>query len=258
MTTAVDPKAVHVPHPRPNAAVVVYGIAHAGAGAAPWAPVGQALPASVELRAIRLPGRENRFRQPAHTTMTSAATEVAQVIDEDVRGHDKPAFVMGSCFGALVAVAAAGLSVAGFSGLIAVRQPVPDNVDTGDDPGSMDGPRLSQWLREHRITPEALLTGSMFEFYEPVVRADLRTGHQYRYAGPVLNTPVHIVHCPWNVAEPDVDQWRRVTAANVRTTCLDVLGDPITDHPAELTSVITQVVADALPWFRRNLEGNHR
>jgi surfactin synthase thioesterase subunit len=228
---------------------VVYAISHAGAGAgaAPWNEVAAAMPDAVELRGLRLPGRENRFRTPAHTSMASAVAELREIVERDAADHGKSVALAGSCSGALVAVTLTGALALPLAGLVAVRQPVPDNVGSAGDPASMDGGALRQWVHEHRITPGALLDSGAFEFFEPVLHADVSVVEDYYYTGPVRHMPVHLVHCPWGGAEPESEAWRRVTDGPVECTYLDVEGDPLTEHPVELAAAIARSTADVPP-----------
>jgi len=249
MTATADPRALHIPHPRARATSVVYAIAHAGAGAAPWNEVAAAMPDAVELRALRLPGRENRFRTPAHTSMASAVDELRGIVQRDAADHGKPVVLVGSCSGALVAVAVAGVLALPVAGLVVVRQPVPDNIDSADGLASMSSEALRQWVHERRITPGALLDSGMFEFFEPVLRADLSVVEGYRYTGPLRHMPVHLVHCSWGGAEPQPEAWRRVTDGSVERTYLDVEGDPLAEHPAELAAAIIRLTTDVPPAY---------
>jgi medium-chain acyl-[acyl-carrier-protein] hydrolase len=53
---------------------------HAGGGAATYAPWLRRIPADVEVCALRLPGRESRWSEPAHRTVSAAVSEILDVV----------------------------------------------------------------------------------------------------------------------------------------------------------------------------------
>jgi medium-chain acyl-[acyl-carrier-protein] hydrolase len=242
----VTSRALHMPRPRPDAAVTAYAVAHAGAGAAVWNAVAAALPESVELRAVRLPGRENRITAPPHRSIRSAAEEIAAAVTGGC--PDRPALLVGSCSGALVALAAAGLLPPGTAaaGLVVVRQPVPAQLPgaAGADLSTLDSAGLRSWLRDNQLTPAALLDDTAtFEFFEPLLRADLCMVDGFAYAGPALRCPVFLLRAPGTPQEPDPPAWQRVTSGPVRVVDVPVAGDPLTAHPAEFAAVIGAIAS---------------
>ncbi|MER7728147.1 amino acid adenylation domain-containing protein [Streptomyces sp. NPDC096323] len=253
---AVAPRALLCQAARPDAAVVVYAIAHAGAGAAPWNPVAAALPDSVELKSVRLPGRESRIAEPTHTTVPEAAEEVARVIAADAREHGKPVLVVGSCFGAMVGLAALGLlpSDVAALGLLAVRQPIPGHIAPpgGARPASMDARQLRAWLRDYRLTPAALLDDDhVYEFFEPLLRADLTMTDGWSFDGPPLRAPVFLLQGTDAGQALDAEAWSAVTRAPVHVHGLAAGGDPLTEHPALLADAIASVARQALTGVAR-------
>ncbi|MET8803367.1 amino acid adenylation domain-containing protein [Streptomyces sp. NPDC004546] len=253
---AVEPRALRCQVTRPDAAVVVYGIAHAGAGAAPWNPVAAALPEWVELKAVRLPGRENRIVEPTHATVPEAAEEVARVIAADAREHGKPVLVVGSCFGAMVGLAALGLlpSDVAALGLLAVRQPIPGHIAPPDGarPASMDAQQLRVWLREYRLTPAVLLDDDQtYQFFEPLLRADLTMTDGWAFDRPALRAPVFLLRGTDADQALDADAWSAVTMAPVHVHDVPVGGDPLTEHPAVFAEAIASVAEQALTGVSR-------
>ncbi|MFE9443827.1 thioesterase II family protein [Streptomyces sp. NPDC006602] len=231
---------------RPQASAVVYAIAHAGAGASPWNPVAAALPDSLELRAVRLPGRENRVRSAPYATLAPAAAEVARVIAADTREHGKPVLVMGSCFGAMVSLAALSMLPAEvpLRGLLAVRQPIPGHVApaSGERPAALNAQDLRNWLREYRLTPAALLDDdAVYEFFEPLLRADLAMTDGYTFTGSRLPVPVFLLRTAGAHDPLDATAWEAVTSQAVRVHDLPVGGDPLTEEPALLAKAIARI-----------------
>jgi medium-chain acyl-[acyl-carrier-protein] hydrolase len=241
---------LHVPRACPGAAAVVYGIAHAGAGAAPWNAVAAAAPPTIEIRAVRLPGRESRISVPWHSGVDAAAEEVAQVIGADAAEHRLSFLVAGSCSGVLLGLAALArlpdptLPVVGLLGL---RPPTADQValTAGSGVTAMSAEALRSWLRDNRLTPTPVLDNDkLYQFFEPTLRRDLAMIDGYRYRGEPLSCPVFLVRT--RESAPAVEaSWRQQTTGPVHHVDLDVAGDPLTEHPEVLGEVLGRLVAPA-------------
>lgn len=244
MSLVIDRRALYDPTRREQPQVLVYGIAHAGAGAAPWKAVSADIPPEIALYGIRLPGRENRVGIAAHTDMGAAAQEVATVINNHVGARGLPKILVGSCFGSLVAAAAAGF--AHIDGLISLRQPVPQGTEPdGVDPCTLDNPGLRQWVHDYRLTASPLLEEDNFEVFGDVLQKDLSLIRGYRVPDASMTCPIQLVDCSFDSGQADWEQWSRVTSGAVKSTWLPVDGDPLTDHPTNLA----QAVETAVHWL---------
>ena len=86
--------------PRPHARARLFCFHHAGVGAAVYRLWPAALPAELELCAIQLPGRANRLREPALTSMAALVDALVPVL----RPHlDLPFAFFGHSMGAVLA-----------------------------------------------------------------------------------------------------------------------------------------------------------
>jgi medium-chain acyl-[acyl-carrier-protein] hydrolase len=248
MTTRIDPRAFHIPVPNPAAAVVVYGIAHAGAGAAPWNAVAEHVPATIEVRGIRLPGREKRLRQPGHETVAAAAGEVAAVLAEDAATHGKPILVAGSCSGALLARVALGEVATGVTvvGLVASRQPPPGEPPWEDDVrvAEMSSDDLRAWLRCNRLTPATLLDDDrLFGFFEPVLRIDLAMTEGYVHHGPPLSCAIILLQAAGSPLRARVvSGWRAETTGPMHVLDVRGDGDILTAHPERFAAALADAI----------------
>jgi medium-chain acyl-[acyl-carrier-protein] hydrolase len=260
MTTVPDTLATHVPIQRPGAALAAYGVAHTGAGGAVWHPVAMALPDTVELSGIRLPGRESRVTARHHRSVDAAAREVAALV---ATGRRRPVLLIGSCSGAFIALAAAGLlenAAAGgapVAGLLVARQAVPEQVTVAGEapPTDRDSSRLRDWLRLHQLTPPDILDDAeAFEFFEPLLRADVSMVDGFRYAGPALRCPVFLVRTPEEQHSPDPAAWQRISTGTVHTVWLPVDGDPLTAHPAAFADAIGVAATRIRSGFRTHAD----
>ncbi len=86
--------------PRPAARLRLFCFSYAGAGGAMYRTWLDALPPSIELCAVQLPGRENRFREPAFTSMQRLVETMVPALSP---AFDLPYAFFGHSMGALVA-----------------------------------------------------------------------------------------------------------------------------------------------------------
>lgn len=89
-----------VPIRRPNAELQLYCLPHAGGGASMFVPLAALLPEAIQLRAVLLPGREARFREPAHDRMGSLVGALADALTPEPAERYA---LFGHSMGALVA-----------------------------------------------------------------------------------------------------------------------------------------------------------
>ncbi len=83
----------------PNAAIRLFCFHHSGGGASAYHPWMEHLSSNIELIAIQLPGRENRFTEP----LANNLTEITNQLSEEFRFYnDKPFFVFGHSLGGLL------------------------------------------------------------------------------------------------------------------------------------------------------------
>ncbi len=88
------------PSPIPTAAVRLFCLPHAGAGASAYRGWAQDLGRDMDVCYVQLPGRENRFREPPFTSPESLVDAVATSLAPWV---DRPYILYGHSFGGIVA-----------------------------------------------------------------------------------------------------------------------------------------------------------
>lgn len=86
--------------PRPLASLRLFCFSYAGGGAAVYRPWALAMPASVDLCAVVLPGRESRLREPPLRHMAELLAALAPALEPHL---DRPFVFFGHSMGALVA-----------------------------------------------------------------------------------------------------------------------------------------------------------
>ncbi|MEU8343965.1 alpha/beta fold hydrolase [Spirillospora sp. NPDC048832] len=208
-----------VPAPR----LRLFCLPHAGGGASvyrPWAPF---LPPDVELVAVRLPGRESRFREPP---LTRAGDVVTGLVGAVAPLLDRPHAWFGHSMGALLAFEVCrelrrrGLGEP--ARLLVSGRAAPD-VPAGRPPvHDAPLPDLLARLRDLGGTPAEFLDPAVIAPLVPSIRADFSVVETYRHRpGPPLECPVSVFggDADAETTAGDLRAWRRHTSAGcvVRT-----------------------------------------
>ncbi|MFC5827073.1 thioesterase II family protein [Nonomuraea insulae] len=226
--------------PRPSARLHLYALPCAGGGPSAYRSWTRHLPPWVELRAVTLPGRPGRHREPAHTDCDTAARALAA----ELAGQSVPYVVFGHSMGAMLGyrmvreLESGGgrrpelLAVAAWPVRGAVVQPDP----------RADDERFAAALRALGGLPDEIAhdPGALARTL-PVARADFTLCASYTYrAEPPLSVPV-AAFCGTRdpVAPPEsMAEWREHTADFRGLRVFD--GDHffVRDRVAEMTAIL--------------------
>jgi surfactin synthase thioesterase subunit len=188
----------------------------AGAGAATFRPLAHGLPPSIELCALRLPGRESRRREVPFRRM-------AALVEDIVSGlrtlDDMPLALLGYCsgsFGAFELARRSALAGRAPVRLIVLASPGPRVVRPERQVHGLSRPRLLEYLRAAGISPESLLANpQLFELFEPAIRADFETYETWvPETGAPLPLPVSVIGArdDASVDLADLLTWQRHTS----------------------------------------------
>jgi hypothetical protein len=102
----------------PRAGAVVYAFGQCGTGAGAWRPLQRQVTAVAEVRAARLPGRENRFLEQPMETLADQVADLGASLPRLVRPDPRPFRLLGWCASAITAFEHAGYPIDhGLSGL---------------------------------------------------------------------------------------------------------------------------------------------
>jgi medium-chain acyl-[acyl-carrier-protein] hydrolase len=165
--------------PRPR--LPLYCFPYGGAGASTYRGWVRELPEWIDVRPVQFPGRENRFREPAHTRIEPLVAEVAAQVETGA-----PYALFGHSLGALVAFELART-------LRRAGRPAPRLLvlsGFGAPHVTRDRARVThlppdafwQEVQAHYdITPEVLAEPLLRELAYPVLKADLEIVETYVY-----------------------------------------------------------------------------
>ncbi len=201
--------------PALEARVRLVCIPRAGGSSADFCSWSGELGGDVEVHAIQLPGRLDRFREPPIDRLAPIAEQVASVVREL---DDLPVVVLGDCMGALVAFEVARLLRRRAerlpAALIVASYAAPDVVRKErtyhDAPARELRERL---LHIGGVPPEILQDDELFDVLLPSLRADFAVFETYEYEDP-LAVDIHALvgRSDTHVAAGSVEGWRRHTA----------------------------------------------
>lgn len=195
--------------------VVLFAFPYAGGGAGAFRGWEGDLPAGVELAPVYLPGRERRFREPAHTALEPLADELA----EGLRPHlELPFALLGHSMGAAIAFELARRferEGAAPVHLFVSGRPAPQRPPLRDPIHALPHDGFVRRVRELEGTPEEVLRDpEMMELALPILRADFTLSETYVYRqGPPLATPITALGgtADPHVSRDDLLGWREQT-----------------------------------------------
>ncbi|MEV6983452.1 alpha/beta fold hydrolase [Sphaerisporangium sp. NPDC051017] len=234
--------------PRPSARLHLYALPCAGGGPSAFRPWTRHLPSWIELRAVTLPGRPGRHREPAHTDCDTAARALAAELAAELEGQSVPYALFGHSMGAMLGyrmvreLQSAGgrlpelLAVAAWPVRGALAQPDPRD---GDE-------RFIASLRALGGLPDELAGDpAVLARMLPVARADFTLCASYAYrAEPPLPVPVAAFCGTRDPVAPErgMAEWRAQTTDFRGLRIFD--GDHffVRDRAAELVSAITAIL----------------
>ncbi|MBN6040836.1 thioesterase II family protein [Amycolatopsis sp. 195334CR] len=204
---------------RPAVRLVCLGAA--GTGASQFGAWSEALPESIEVWPVLLPGRERRIREEPLRRIDLIADELLAELVRLVEPGGPPWAFLGHSFGALVAYETArrlldstDLAV---EGLVACSMPAPhvqaDRLPVATD----DDAALLDWVRTSGGVDDVLLGDARFaRWLAADLRATLDCRRSYRLDRPVkLDCPVLVASGADDpeVVPDDLDEWRYCTTA---------------------------------------------
>ncbi|HEU5331352.1 MAG TPA: thioesterase domain-containing protein [Actinocrinis sp.] len=210
-----------LPFARPEGALTLYCVPHAGGSASAFRPWFGRIGA-VAVRPVQPPGRETRLRETPYRDMTAYVRDLARAVRADVEATRKPYAVYGHSLGAWAAFELVRALRRGGAPdpehLVVSGAAAPDDPPYDDGPpvGRMTEPDVVALLRRIGGTPEWMLRDPrMLAVIVPRFRGDFQVKESYRYEPePPLDVPITAISAS---ADPRagaraMDGWRRQTA----------------------------------------------
>ncbi|CAN9503548.1 unnamed protein product [Ophioblennius macclurei] len=200
----------------------------AGGGSLHYARWGHVLSSSVEVFAIKLPGRESRGKEAFFSSMQQIVDEVIEVLLPSLQ--EKPFALFGHSFGACACFAVADalkkrhnmeplhVFLSGASAPYSeVRIQATKRSDLSDDD-------FLKWLISIGGTPPELLSNpEVLRLFLPALKADLHVVESYRYDkpdAPFLSCPVSCFDGKEDVPH-DLQAWKEMTSGDFTVRMLD-------------------------------------
>jgi medium-chain acyl-[acyl-carrier-protein] hydrolase len=194
----------------------LFCVPFAGGGASIYRLWAAQLP-SIEVCPIQLPGREDRYREPAFTSVPAAAAALARELTPYL---DKPFAIFGHSMGALVgfevARALRDANLRAPLALFVAAYPAPQAPLARAPIHQLSDRDFIEEMRRMQGTPAAVLENAeLMEFMLPILRADFEACDTYHCA------PAAPLDCPFfvyggaddrEVDEAGLNQWRDQTS----------------------------------------------
>jgi len=200
---------------------------YAGGGAAVYRGWADKLPPAIEVCALQLPGREQRYRDPLLTDMPAIVAEASRAVAPLF--SDCPVVFFGHSMGAIIVYEIARILQAR-SGVrplaLVVSGRIAPHLRPHRPPAyDLPEPAFVDHLRKLNGTPSAILADQeLLQIVLPIVRADFKAIETYRsLPGPLLDCPVLALggDADPEVGEQALMEWRTVTSGLFESRIFD-------------------------------------
>ncbi len=231
----------------------VYGVPHAGAGAADLRALAAAAPEWLEVVAVRLPGRERRIDEPLATDLRAVVAGIADAVAAD-SADGVPFLLFGQCAGSLLAFEVARLlasrGAVGPVGMALSAPPNPDQDCTGAAAVAAR-PDFAELMVSMGALPAGVLAEpAMLEVVLPVLRADYTLFEGYRCGdGTTVEVPLLTVAGTRDTLAPpeSMAKWAPRTTRGFSTRVLEGGHLLAAEIPSVLAAEVTAFAAGLVP-----------
>lgn len=180
------------PRPADNAKLRMFCFPHVGAGGAAFNSWLDRLPTEVDVCAIRLPGRENRLREPLMDDWREVMANVHEALTPML---DLPFVVVGHCSGSVLAYEFAR-RLETTPELVILSSTDGPGVRRIDDPLHVLPQRelLERVVEFGGMAKQVLDDPDLMAMFERILRADYRVVERLEYTpGPPLDAPITVI-----------------------------------------------------------------
>lgn len=221
--TAPNDRWFFCPQPKPDAALRLFCLPFAGAGASLYRTWFGAFPHDIEVRAVQLPGRESRMSEPR---VTSAAALAGQIADALAPWLDRPFALFGYSLGGLLAFETVrelrrrGTTPPACLFVAAMHAPHVPPVR----PPIAHLPRdefIAKVNHYYQPTDAAWQIPELLELFMPILRDDIAIADAYACAQePPLSCPIEVYAGADDRSVPaaSVEAWQAQTTASCNRT----------------------------------------
>jgi medium-chain acyl-[acyl-carrier-protein] hydrolase len=236
------------PRPNPRAELRLICFPYAGRGASVYHHWPTALPATVEVRPVQLPGRESRFGEPAFTQFMPLVEALAGALRPFL---DRPFAFFGHSMGAVVSFGVARelrrRGDAAPAGLLVSGRRAPQCPARARPVHRLSDEELvAKLVARGGLVPEIRHNRELLALMLPVLRADLAVCETYAYlAEPPLSCPI-TAYGGWDdpqASQEDLRAWGEQTSGRFRLRMF--VGSHFFLHSAE--TLLLEAVARDLP-----------
>lgn len=226
------------------ARAVVYTFGAAGTGAATWIPFREQLTGVAEVRAARLPGRENRWREKPLDSVGAQVDDLGTALEELIELDDRPYFLVGLCWGTVTAYEIARRleehSTWPPFALVVGNDTAPmDLITQVESVHEYEHDRFRAWCLDNLRLPAELADQRAFRFFEPMLRADIAVASTFQRTGhPLRRCPVVAVS-----SAPEITRtWRSLAERGFHELLVET---PVTVET--LGPVVAELIARGYP-----------
>jgi medium-chain acyl-[acyl-carrier-protein] hydrolase len=233
--------------PAPGARLRLFCFPYAGGGSMIFRNWAAGLPSTVEVAALRLPGREGRLSEKPFTSLASLVRTINEVLEPYL---DKPFAFFGHSMGAVIGYELARLlqTERGLepSHLFVSGRRAPQYPDDNRHTSALPEKEFVEELKRLNGTPREVLDHpELMEMMIPVLRADFSVCQGYEYTpGPPLNCPITAYGGlnDTDVTRETLEGWREHTTSTFTLRMLE--GDHFFLHSSQ--SLLLRVLSQAL------------
>lgn len=212
----------------PDAVVRLICFPWAGGGSIHYARWGKVLNSSIEVFAVKLPGRESRAKEPFFQNMQQIVDEVIGVLLPTLK--EKPFAIFGHSFGALTSFAVAdalkrshNLEPAHMF-LSGASAPYSQMRITAPKRSELSDEDFLKWLSSIGGTPPELLANpEVLQLFLPALKADLHVVENYRCnkpESPFLSCPITCFDGKEDMPH-DLYAWKDITSGDFTVRMFD-------------------------------------
>lgn len=211
--------------------LVVYSVPPVGAGVGAHRELALAVDDDIEVLTLRLPGRENRRREPPPATVEEGVRDLAGPVASHAASHQLPFALLGDCLTSVLAyelARAIQLSHAARpAAVVAVNCRAPHHMLGSSRSAATRGELLADLSGRGVISLEIADDPEVRAVFETLVRADLATYQGYLWSGEPL-ADVAVLGLVGSAQTHDVafTSWREATTGPTRLVVTDARARP--------------------------------